>query len=157
MLVSNIIYIFAKTIFILPKMTLQELESKLGYLRKEKQVKMSFPSNATPLQNTTCNSIENHKNYNLKSLMLYIQALGLILSVDGETIDSLEKFGEVLVLKRKSVGLSQLGILFKTSLTQPRISSIEKGRGYERKSLITYLTALPDTDFKLIDKYGNLQ
>lgn len=138
-------------------MTLQELESKLGYLRKEKQIKLSFPPNITPLQNTTYNSIENHKNYNLTTLMLYIEALGFALSVDGETIDSLEKFGKILVVKRNSVGLSQFGILTKTSLTQSRISSIEKGRGYQRKSLITYLSALPDIDFELIDKYGILQ
>lgn len=138
-------------------MTLQELESKLGYLRKEKQLKLSFPQNVSPLQNITCDNIENHKNYNITTLMLYINALGFALSVNDETVTDLEQFGKILVAIRNEIGLSQLGILTKTSLTQSRISSIEKGRGYQRKSLITYLSVLPDVNFELIDKYGLLQ
>lgn len=124
-------------------MTLQELESKLGYLRKEKQLKLSFPQNVSPLQNITYDNIENHKNYNITTLMLYINALGFALSVNDETVADLEQFGKILVAIRNEIGLSQLGILTKTSLTQSRISSIEKGRGYQRKSLVTYLSVLP--------------
>uniref|UniRef100_UPI003569C67D hypothetical protein n=1 Tax=Bacteroides fragilis TaxID=817 RepID=UPI003569C67D len=138
-------------------MTLQELESKLGYLRKEKQLKLSFPQNVSPLQNITYDNIENHKNYNITTLMLYINALGFALSVNDETVADLEQFGKILVAIRNEIGLSQLGILTKTSLTQSRISSIEKGRGYQRKSLVTYLSVLPDVNFELIDKYGLLQ
>lgn len=138
-------------------MTLQELESKLGYLRKEKQLKLSFPQNVSPLQNITYDNIENHKNYNITTLMLYINALGFALSVNDETVADLEQFGKILVAIRNEIGLSQLGILTKTSLTQSRISSIEKGRGYQRKSLVTYLSVLPVVNFELIDKYGLLQ
>ena len=138
-------------------MTLQELESKLGYLRKEKQLKLSFPQTVSPLQNITYDNIENHKNYNITTLMLYINALGFALSVNDETVADLEQFGKILVAIRNEIGLSQLGILTKTSLTQSRISSIEKGRGYQRKSLVTYLSVLPDVNFELIDKYGLLQ
>lgn len=90
-------------------MTLQELESKLGYLRKEKQLKLSFPQNVSPLQNITYDNIENHKNYNITTLMLYINALGFALSVNDETVTDLEQFGKILVAIRNEIGLSQLG------------------------------------------------
>lgn len=138
-------------------MTLQEIEKKIQYLKNEKQLKVVFPEGVTPLQKVVMNNIETGSNYNVASLLTYINALGYTLSLNDSSINTLEDFGKKLTEIRKENKMTQFDIQVKASITPSRIISIEKGRGYRRDTLISYISTLPNLNFNLIGKYDFLE
>ena len=155
MVVSFIIAIFVAKYKL---MTLQEIEKKIQYLRNEKQLKVVFPEGITPLQKVVLNNIETGSNYNVISLLIYIQALGYQFILNNKEIKTLEDLGNELTSIRKECQMTQFDIQVKASITPSRIISIEKGRGYRRDTLLSYLSALQkDIEFNLKPKYDFLE
>lgn len=138
-------------------MTLQEIEKRIQYLRNEKQIKVVFPEGVSPLQKVVMNNIETGSNYNVVSLLTYINALGYQFTLNGNAINTLEDFGKLLTEIRKESQITQFDIQVKASITPSRIINIEKGRGYRRDTLLSYLSALPNLDFNLVGKYDFLE
>lgn len=138
-------------------MTLQEIEKRIQYLKNEKQIKVVFPEGVSPLQKVVMNNIETGSNYNVVSLLTYINALGYQFTLNGNAINTLEDFGKLLTEIRKESQITQFDIQVKASITPSRIINIEKGRGYRRDTLLSYLSALPNLDFNLVGKYDFLE
>lgn len=134
-------------------MNIEEIGLVLMNIRKTYTPKYVYPEDMKPYSIHTKQSIEVG-NCNIKSLFIYIRALGLVLTANGQPVNDVKEFGEFLAKLRQSVKKSQFAVAVETGLTNARIVRIEKGYGAYKKTLLTYLTALPPINFDLIDKHG---
>lgn len=135
-------------------MNLETIENQLRYYRREKK----FPAltNIALIANLRMR-IESNNNYTILKFISYIQSLGFDFAVNEKVVKDPIELGQELTTLRKKAGLTQLSIQMETGLTQARIVSIEKGRGYKKRTLLLYLAALEkqiNIEFNLIDKYG---
>lgn len=128
-------------------MTLEGVEDSLAFLRK---IKFGFyyPPGVTPLQTNMKNRVDNHENYDIYTLFAYIKAFQLTLFVNDVMIENPVKLGEFFVSVRKVCNMTTFKVQVKTGLTPTRITSVEKGRRHERKTLLTYMSAFPPNSFE---------
>lgn len=94
-------------------------------------------------------NIENHGNYAVRNLFKYMDLIGLRLSVNDVAINNMEELGAFLRDKREKEKLTLRLMEGKTSLYNTQIIDIEKGRGYTKNTLLKYINAFEDIDFKL--------
>jgi len=127
-------------------MSLEELEHKL-FVIHSKGLIMPVTHNLRGLTAPSIRKIVSGGNYQIESLLDYIWSLGLVPSLNDEVLVSAESLGFALVEVRKSKGIKQKTLLAAIkedtpSFTHSRICACEKGRNYERKTLMAYLTGL---------------
>ena len=143
---SNIYFftIFAKNI---ANMTIRDVEIKLQELRKELGVTYTWLEDRGLSQNSVI-KILHGDNYRISTLFKYIENLYCVLVVDGVLVGNPEALGAVLRSKRISMGYNSIQIQSKLTWPMRQVLAIEKGRGYYKNSLLTYLEVVP-ADFDL--------
>ena len=134
-------------------MNLTEIESILAYYRKDLAIKL-VKGKKNSLQLPVLEKIENGENYNLPSLMAYIKAIGMDLSVNDVVISNTEELGAFLKKEREFCGQTLADVRSENNRGNRETNKLEAGGG-SRNNLLKYLEKLnKKIDFKMIDKYG---
>lgn len=128
-------------------MNIQELEQQLQKLRSDLGVTYKW-LNEHGLSMSAITKINHHENYRMSTLFKYAESLFYVIMADGEVVPDLEVLGEVLRKKRKELGYNTVQIQSKLVWTMRQVLQIEKGRGYYKSSLLSYLEHVP-VEFEL--------
>jgi len=128
-------------------MTIREIEIKIQELRKELGVTYTWLEERGLSQNSVMKVLHGD-NYRISTLFKYIENLYCVLVADGVLVGNPEALGNILRSKRISLGYNSIQIQSKLTWTMRQVLAIEKGRGYNKNSLLSYLEVVP-VDFDL--------
>lgn len=128
-------------------MTIREIEIRLQELRKELGVTYTWLEDRGLSQNSVIKVLHGD-NYRIATLFKYIENLYCVLVADGVFAATPESLGEILRSKRISLGYNSIQIQSKLTWPMRQVLAIEKGRGYYKSSLLSYLEVVP-VDFDL--------
>lgn len=128
-------------------MTIREIEIRLQELRKELGVTYTWLEDRGLSQNSVIKVLHGD-NYRIATLFKYIENLYCVLVADGAFAVTPESLGEILRSKRISLGYNSIQIQSKLTWPMRQVLAIEKGRGYYKSSLLSYLEVVP-VDFDL--------
>lgn len=124
-------------------MYLSDIEDKIKYLRTVERRLLTRHINEQQINFSTVISFEKGKNYQLSTLFMILNIFSIELYAEDQAITDLIELGKVLEAKRKDIGLSLIKVSEKSGLLQKNIISVEKGRGFTKKTLLKYLEAVP--------------
>lgn len=128
-------------------MTIQELEQRVQELRSELGVTYRWLQDHGLAINSIM-KIHHGENYRMATLFKYVENLFYVIEVDGVVVPDLPAFGVVLREKRKELGYNTIQMQSKLVWTMHQLLQVEKGRGYNKSSLLAYLEIVP-VDFQI--------
>lgn len=128
-------------------MTIQELEQQVQVLRSDLGVTYKW-MNEHGLAMSSLMKIHHGENYRMSTLFKYVENLFYVIEADGIVVPDLLALGNVLREKRKKLGYNTIQIQSKLVWPMRQVLQIEKGRGYYKSSLLSYLEYVP-VDFQL--------
>lgn len=110
------------------------MDSTLEDMKKNKSVGLSH---------VTIYKIENHKGYNVESLLKFATFVGKRIYFNGKPVNNLQDIGEIFREVRQKSQLTILDIYEKTKMYPYIISKIESGKSYSKATLVKYLMLFP--------------
>lgn len=110
------------------------MDSTFEDMRKKKGVGLS------PL---TIYNIENHKGYYVDSLLKFAAFVDKTIYINNRSVTSLQDIGDIFRDLREKCQLTLLDIYEKTKIYPYIVSKIERGKRYNKATLIKYLSFFP--------------
>lgn len=131
-------------------MTLSEIEGKLASEQEKQGVSYTFLVK-NGLGYSTVKKIQTGENYQVRRLFTYLNFLCLFLMVDGYVMEDIEELGTYLSRRRLELGLTLGRVAGSMGTSIGIVQKIEKGKGYNRDSLLKYLEVTGNIEFDIVE------
>ena len=127
-------------------MEFMDIERKLTVIHEKRLIVPYFAPGFSMAQ-TAIRQILKHDNYRIDNLLDYVFSLGLFITLNTYVLITVKDLSYALSLTRQEYGILQKDLLSlikeeTPSFTPSRMCAVEKGRNFQRKTLLAYCAAL---------------